>query len=373
VRNPFKPTAGAAPPQLVGREDVLAEIDESIDDGPGAPARLAVLVGPRGTGKTVLLGAIADRVAERGWLTVAETAAPGLGDRLRRLVERRAARLDTAPTRRSLSGVTLPQVLGTGGGGLQFAPTASPAPDLRATLEDVLDDLESRGVGLLISVDEIHSAGRDDLRILATAFQHLMREGRDVALVLAGLPSSISDLLNDDVLTFLRRATPFPISAVAVPEVRSALAATFATAGKHVDAAALDEMALASEGYPFMIQLVGYHAWRAAPGAIDVDTAMRGIAAARGRLAATVLDPALADCSRVDREFLHAMAGSATPVRTSTVAARLGVSPGYANVYRTRLIAAGLLRPSGYGEIDFALPALAEHLRATLRILHAAT
>lgn len=37
ARNLFKPTARAAPPLLVGRQDVIEEFVESIEDGPGAP------------------------------------------------------------------------------------------------------------------------------------------------------------------------------------------------------------------------------------------------------------------------------------------------------------------------------------------------
>jgi hypothetical protein len=40
VTNPFKPTAGANPPLLVGRDELIDEFAESIEDGPGAPMRL---------------------------------------------------------------------------------------------------------------------------------------------------------------------------------------------------------------------------------------------------------------------------------------------------------------------------------------------
>lgn len=36
MANPFKPTAGATPPMLVGRQPILDEFQESIEDGPGA-------------------------------------------------------------------------------------------------------------------------------------------------------------------------------------------------------------------------------------------------------------------------------------------------------------------------------------------------
>jgi ATP/maltotriose-dependent transcriptional regulator MalT len=75
--NPFKPTAGATPPLLVGRSDTLEEFAESLDDGRGRPARLALFTGPRGIGKTVMLTEVADLALRRGWVTLPETATRG--------------------------------------------------------------------------------------------------------------------------------------------------------------------------------------------------------------------------------------------------------------------------------------------------------
>ena len=58
----------------------------------------------------------------------------------------------------------------------------------------------------LFSVDEIHGADRDEISQLAASVQHFIREGRPIALIFAGLPSAVSDLLNEGVATFLRRA-----------------------------------------------------------------------------------------------------------------------------------------------------------------------
>ena len=45
MANPFKPTAGATPPLLVGRNRVIEEFLESLDDGPGAPGLLELITG----------------------------------------------------------------------------------------------------------------------------------------------------------------------------------------------------------------------------------------------------------------------------------------------------------------------------------------
>ena len=363
--NPFKPTAGASPPLLIGRGAMLDEIAESIENGPGAPARLALVTGSRGVGKTVSLNAISALAATDGWQTLAETATPGLTTRLRGAAIVARTNLDASPRpRRPVTGVTLPSVLGSGGGGMTLAPPpASEPPDVRQPLEALLDVLEPHDAGLLITVDEVHRAARADLREFAAVIQHLIRDDRNIAVVLAGLPSAVSDLLNDDVLTFLRRASPFDLVDVPVDEVAAAFAVTITDSGYRVDDDALDLMAEATRGYPFMIQLVGYHVWRkAGDGLIDKAAAAAGIDAARRRLGATVHAAALHDLSDVDRTFLVAMADVGDPAPIGLIAERMGVTGRYANVYRNRLIDAQLIEPAGYGRVRFTLPYLREYL-----------
>ena len=60
--NPFKPTAGKMPPILIGRENVVTDFAEGLENGAGAPSRLMLVSGQRGYGKTVLLVELA-RVA----------------------------------------------------------------------------------------------------------------------------------------------------------------------------------------------------------------------------------------------------------------------------------------------------------------------
>ncbi len=55
MTNPFHPTFGVSPPLLVGRDDVLAEFGQALDDGPGSSGRATLYTGARGAGKTVVL------------------------------------------------------------------------------------------------------------------------------------------------------------------------------------------------------------------------------------------------------------------------------------------------------------------------------
>jgi hypothetical protein len=360
-RNPFRPTAGSTPPLLVGRDDVLEEFGGSLDDGPGSPARLALFTGPRGIGKTVMLTEADNLAVQRGWVTLAETATRGMVLRLQHATTRVLRELDPAAVpSRSITGLTLPVV----GGGLTMSTPPVEVVEWRSELGRLLDVLERNGTGLLITVDEVHAGARDDLRDLAAIVQHLIREDRDIALAMAGLPSTVSDLLNDEVLTFLRRASRFELDDVPLDHVARALQRSIADSGCTIDDDALQEATNATGGYPFMIQLVGFHVWRSAPTShIDLAAAREGVAAARKRLGSLVHETSLADLSNVDRTYLVAMAQDEGESSTGEVARRLGVTPYYASTYRARLIAAGVIEPTRHGYVDFAIPYLREYLR----------
>jgi hypothetical protein len=361
--NPFKPTAGSNPPLLVGRQNIVDEFAESIEDGPGAPGRITIFTGTRGVGKTVMLNAVSQRAEEDyQWLVVHDTAVSGLPDRLAKTLARLATEVGTTglARHRVVMGVTLPGI-----GGVTLAPpTPGPPPDLREAAGALVSRLEANGTGLLITVDEIHSGARDDLSHLSAAVQHLIRENREVAIVMAGLPAAVSSLLSAEPTTFLRRANRFVLEDVPLADVRQAFADTIEAHGRTISPGALDQATAATGGYPFMIQLVGYHIWRKAEGdRIDERATAAGIPAAQTRLGALVHGPALHDLTPVDRTFLLAMARDDGPSWTAEVARRMGKSTSYTSVYRNRLIEAGIIESVQQGVIDFAIPYLREYIR----------
>ncbi|MFR7732483.1 MAG: ATP-binding protein [Collinsella sp.] len=67
---------------LIGRESVIEDFEEGLDNGAGAPGRLMLITGNRGCGKTVLLRELQRLANERGWAVVSDSASLGLCDRL---------------------------------------------------------------------------------------------------------------------------------------------------------------------------------------------------------------------------------------------------------------------------------------------------
>jgi len=366
MKNPFTPGFGTSPPILAGRDDILEIFKDSLEDGPGAPGRATLYTGARGTGKTVMLNEVGNRARERGWIVIDETATPGFVVRL--VTQHLPALLsqhDPNTKKTKLTGVTLGTPIATGGVNWATADAHAISAGLRNQLTKLCSLLKEHGTGLLITLDEVHLKQVVELRELFTTLQHLIREGHEVAFAAAGLPSEVSDLLNEDVLTFLRRADRYTLGAVGIGEVERVLNNTVELGGRTIGAEACRMAAQATRGYPFLIQLVGYHIWRQHPGVheITVDDVDKGAAAAAIRMGALVHEPALADLSAVDRTYLLAMAHDDQASSTSTIADRLGVTVQYASVYRQRLIDAQMIVPAGRGLVDFALPYMRDYLR----------
>jgi hypothetical protein len=367
ANNPFHPTFGVSPPLLVGRDSLIETAAEAIVEGPGSPARATLYTGPRGSGKTVLLNAVEDEARARGWAVVSETADPGFVDRITHQHLPHLLRdLDPEAVRKRLTGLNIPL------GPLESAGIDWTTVDahvvragLRNQIEMVTELLAADGGGLLITLDEVHHKQIAELRQLGTTVQHAFREERELMFVGAGLPSVVNGVLNDKVLTFLRRADQHRLGAVGRTDAARAIREPIEEAGRTIGDDALVVMVQGTGGYPFLIQLVGHRTWRVHPQVqeITVDDAREGVIQARRRLGSLVYEPALAETSDVDKTFLLAMAKDDGRSKMSDIQQRLGVNESYVSQYRLRLIASELIEPKGRGYVDFALPYLREYLR----------
>ena len=365
--NPFHPSFGVSPPLLVGRSSLIEIIAEAIEEGPGSPARATLYTGPRGAGKTVLLNAVEDEARARRWAVISETADPGFVDRMtHQHLPHLLHDLDPEAVRKRLTGLNVPLgPLGSAGIDWTTVDAHVVAAGLRNQVEMATDLLAADGRGLLVTLDEVHRDQIDELRQLGTTVQHAFREERELMFVGAGLASAVSDVLNDKVLTFLRRADRHHLGAVSRADVARAIREPIEGAGRTIGDAALTVMVEGTGGYPFLIQLAGHRTWRVHPHdrEITLDDARDGVHQARRRLGSLVYEPALAETSDVDRTFLLAMAKDDGPSKMADIKQRLGVDENYASQYRLRLIAAELIEPKRHGYVDLALPYLREYLR----------
>jgi hypothetical protein len=323
---------------------------------------LTIITGSRGIGKTVMLGAAEGIARTHGWAVISRTATPGflagIGDEMLRLIEE----LGDGPPVRKITAFS------AAGFGLTTQLPPERVADWRRTGNELLRLLDAKGTGLVITIDEIHAVDRTEIAQLAADVQHFIRDGLPIGLIFAGLPSAVSDLLNEGVATFLRRADRINLHEAAIAEVTASYSKLFNEGGISLSPDLINEAAEATEGYPFLIQLVGYYLWLEAGKVnwkLDADQVHSAITAAQRRNTLVVVESALSDISDRDREFLGAMAREDGPSAAGEIGGIMKAKPNVVSKYKKRLIAAGLVESAGYGKVDFAIPGLREYLRET--------
>ncbi len=264
--NPFTPTFGVTPPLLVGRDGEIDLFVEGLEEGPGSPYRALLVTGQRGSGKTVLLNALEDAARARGWLVASSTTRAGVAHELAATIL--PALLSGFPDAHDayLAGANI-SAAGFGLGVARQRMSRFPVePSLRHALTTLADSADTRGGGVLITLDEVGRDGLEDLRIITQAVQHAFREGRQVVFAAAGLPSHMQALLEAPGTTFLRRAERSHLGGVPLRDVARAIQDPMRNAGRVIDGEALRLAAGGTSGYPFMIQLVGFQIWRRSGG-----------------------------------------------------------------------------------------------------------
>ena len=364
--NPFRPSFGASPPVLAGRAGVLDALGEALDSGVGHPDFTSLLVGVRGAGKTATLNAVQEHARQSGWLVIAENASGDLCSRLVEAVRKLSGGDHGQSERPRLTGVS---ALGVG---VEFARAdpvdATADVRLRSVLTDLGARLASERRGLLITLDELQGGEPAELREFATTLQHVTRrEELPVAFVAAGLPSIDDTVLQDSAITFMQRCSRHEIAELSDAATVTAFAEPITAHGGRIADGALRLAVEASGGYPFMVQLIGFHSWRAAgsdPPRLEIAEVSSGVAEAERRLPDLVLAPMWRSMSGVDRQFALAMAEDDGDTSTADIARRLGRSSSYVSTYRSRLIRAGFIRSTSHGRVGFAHRATRAWLRS---------
>ncbi len=355
--NPFKPTAGMTPPVLIGRETVIDDFMDGLDEGPGAPGRLMRITGPRGSGKTVLLTQLGDIANDRGWTVVNVSGREPLCASIQEQLAH-DTRIRSLGIRISLPVVSAEAHLG------------GPAEELsfREVLTRATRSLTSHGSGLLITVDEVQDASRDEMATIATSVQYMIRQQQNISLLFAGITTGVLDLLNGKGITFLRRAKAEELASIPTYEVARALRKTIETSGLLVDDDALSYAAGQTHGYAYLIQLVGYYVWREGRRhsresvTITLADAKRGSEVAAREFGSSVLETAISGLTKPAVDYLLAMTEDENSSSTAEIARRMGMPASSANTYRRILIERQIIESTAPGFVAFSIPFMREYL-----------
>lgn len=252
---------------------------------------------------------------------------------------------------------------------LNLSPTSpSTARSSYGMLEEIGRAAVARRRTIVVLVDEIQAASITDLKELTAALQQLANVQRlPVGLVAVGLPSTHHLLHRADVSPgFAGRLRPIEIGNLDHNATRDAIEIPFLDAEREVEPKAVELLAEHSNGYPYAIQLAGYHCWDQATGAatVTIEHAERAVAIVHETLETQIFNGRWDAISPADRHYLYIAAqlrDSTSTTSTSAIADLLGRAPATLTGNRDRLINQyHVLQPATHGRIAFAIPGFAE-------------
>lgn len=359
LENPFTPSFGEVPAHLAGRAQIVADTERALTSSKRRPELTTIFSGARGTGKTTLLSLLADRAAARGWIVASVTSMRGMLEDIEIRIRRSAKHLVNEASDVRIASIGIPRVLD-----IELARQNLETSNWRARMDEMLDSLDEYQAGVLITVDEV-DASLDEMIQLAAVYQHFVREGRRVALLMAGLPNEVSNLLNDKTVSFLRRAQIVQLGRINDYEIEDALVKTIVEGGRTVDSSSLGSAVKAVDGFPFMLQLVGYRAWDAREAEDEITAADFDVAVnlARKEMDNRILGATYKELSEGDIKFVEAMALDEGDSAVADLCRRLGWSSSQVAQYRRRMLEAGVIGERRRGIIGFDIPYFREYVK----------
>ena len=264
--SPFVPGTGASPPVLAGRESHKSRLEElclRLAETRIGAHRPAVLIGPRGNGKTVLLNWLEERATGMNidalWLTPDQIPS----------VDALAERVGGSPSG-SLEAVRVSGRVGELGGAADVKlrkPRGHAPPDLTGIFRR---RTTRRPFALLL--DEAHTLDAEVGRALLKAAQTASRSA-PLLLAMAGTPDLL-DVLGEMSATFWGWAMKVSVGLLSEEEVVMAIADPLKWSGIGLE----DDKAWAlvtgdSQGYPYFVQTWGEELWRQGGMVRDTDSA----------------------------------------------------------------------------------------------------
>lgn len=381
IANPFSPGAGTPPPELVGRDDLIDQVDIALGRlRAGRSAKGVILLGLRGVGKTVLLCHLRHR-AESAGCRALQMEAPEdkpLGELLVPHLRRLLLELDALEglsqkvkrALRVLKSFVSSARMKLGDLELTIEPERGSADsgdleaDLGALLGAVGEAAQDRGTAVVLCLDEIQYLAAKDLGALVMALHQAGQRGLPLLLLGAGLPTLAGQI--GRAKTYAERLFDFPaLEALTPAQARRALQGPVEAQGATFVPEALDELVAVTGGYPYFLQQWGYEAWNLAIGpSITLDDALRASGAARRNLDTGFFRVRLARLTARERDYVRALATLGTgPQRSGEVAKRLGMPVTTAAPIRNSLIRKGMLYSPSHGRTAFTVPHFDDYLR----------
>jgi len=385
LRNPFSPGAGAPPPELAGRENILSKADLLMARvRSGRSGKSFIMVGLRGVGKTVLLNHIqnhAQAAGNRAVLAEAhekkklpELLAPALKKLIFSLdhmegISSKAKRA-LAILKSFLSGlkVKVAEVELS----IDPVPGVADSGDLESDLPDLFEAVAEaaleRKTSVVILIDELQYLTQEELSALIMAMHRIAQKNLPLSFIGAGLP--IIPALAGESKSYAERLFEFPeIGPLSDQDARRAINEPAQKEGVTFTPEALDEIIRMTKGYPYFLQEWGFQAWGLAKKSpIDVDVIKQATSDSIKTLDESFFRVRFDRLTPRERTYLRALAELGPGQhRSGDVAAVMKINVSQAAPIRNTLIQKGMIYSPSHGDIAFSVPLFDEFMRRAIK------
>lgn len=383
LHNPFSPGAGTPPPELAGRSDILGQALMTLARIKRSRSEKSILlVGLRGTGKTVLLHEIAE-LAEKEKYQVAmieahekKSLAALLLPELRRILfsldkganisqkVKKAFRIlksFISHIKITVNEIDL---------GIDIEPERGMADsgDLEADLAQLFVALgeaaQDRHTAIAIIIDELQYLNEQELSSLIMATHRISQKSLPVVLIGAGLPQLVGKA--GKAKSYAERLFDYPeLGPLNEEDAILALQEPAKKEGILFSEKALHEIIRVTEGYPYFLQEWGYQAWNIArTSPISLETARQATQNSIKQLDQSFFRVRFDRLTPREKEYLRALAELETsPQRSGDVAEKLGIEVQNAAPLRNNLIKKGMIYSPKHGETAFTVPLFKDFMK----------
>ena len=347
-QNPFSNTFGIKPKQYV----VNDQMNEILDNFsyPEPTERAYMITGVRGSGKTVMLADISEKISEAdGWSVI--NILPG-DDMLQSL----ASKLYSHSL---FKGIFLNLKLDVSflGIGVSAEADGDKFFNLESALERMLAEIKKYNRKILITVDEAEPGS--GMERFCLAFQSFIRSEYPVYLIMTGLYNKISDIQKMDKCTFLIRTPKIVLAPLDESEIALSYKNIFSLSKENAI-----KLARLTKGYAYAYQTLGRLYFKRQKQQSFDDL----IEEYKSELIRYSYKTIWSELSLRDTEFVKGLVAinGDGPVKTEELKAKTGFSSSMVNEYKDRLREAGIINPTSKlsrGRYWIILPMFAEFVK----------
>lgn len=346
MQNPFTTTFSKTPAAYITTDQPNEIIENFKYDRPSES--VYKITGVRGSGKTVILAKVEDKLRKNDWLVFDINPAR---DTLQQIAAMLSKEGFSKKKEKNTGFNVSATVMGTGGGfGYNTSESSDKFFDIGIEVEGMLQEVQKKQKKILIGIDEISKT--EEMVKFASEYGRWLRADYPVYLVCTGLYENIQELSNVKNLTFFRRATTIqtePLNRILMAEMyRNKL---------NIPIEKAKEMAFITKGYAYAFQELGVLSFKKGTSFNLNDV----VAELKAELFAYSYEKIWEEMTEMDK-FLAKLLVNKEEYKREEVLVLMEDKASNYSMYRDRLLKRGVIS-ARQGYISLALPFFGDYIK----------